>query len=1195
MSFFKNFKRTISKALLLTVGCLTMGNAIPAQASQHLRATVNKIERLEGYVKDKTSSRPSVGMWYMKIGNEYGNTVYCMNYLKQYPDGSHDYPDNGGKQADDKAYSILKYGYPYVSAESLGLEDYREAYQATQIALWTYTDLDKINVNNLVSISGAKGERIISAAKNIYNKAMSNPQSQQAKLELTPENSEATLQGDEFVAGPFSVNVTGGGKWETYKAKLIQSPSSAYTCDVNGNKKTTFNNNEQFYVRFSKTEPTGSFKVGATVKTQFPVGLVYESYSSSVQDMIMLADDVQNPSNDKVSISWKEALGNLKVIKTGDNGEFLTGAKFQLKDLDGNVVAEKISENGELTFEGLKANEYILEEVESPKGFLKAEPVKVVVRAGETAEINVVNEQIKGRIQVKKVDEETGEPLEGASFDIEDKTTGQVVENITTNEQGIATSGLLPFGDYIVKEIKAPNKYTLNGKEYPVTITEHMQTIEITHSNRIIKGRVAINKFDSEFTDLKLEGAEFTIYDKNDNEVDKLITDKNGYDESIDLNYGDYYMKETKAPIGYKLSDKVYDIQIREDKKVYTFDVPNDVIKGQIQIVKVDSENEEKPVEGAGFDVIAVNVNGIETGTVVDHVVTNKDGFAFTKPLRYGEYKFVETDTPEGYWQSDREYHINITEDNKTYVKYVKNEPIQAKLRVVKTDSEDGQPLEGVKFQVRNTDTNELVTFKNFVGILPVPTTTLTTDKNGEIMTPQPLAYGEYQLEEVKAKEGYIGIEPIPFKIDENAPYEDIKDLGTIYTIKVSNDRLKGDMELLKIDSETKEPLADVNFKITCEDGFMKDQTWELKSDENGIVSLKDLEYGKYRIDEVSTLWNYVLNKEPLYFEIKENGQVVKLEMENKKIRADVELIKIDADTKRPLEGAEFELWNGEKLVGTYTTNKDGKISLENLEAGNYYWNEIKAPEHYEINQDQDLSFVIDKDGETKTVTAENKVKTGEVDFVKTDVTTGENIEGAKIEIVGLEEHNKHIKIEFDSSLEGNKFKVPVGKYQFKETQAPNGYELSTEVGEFEVKADEVIKAELKNERTTGVLEFIKTDSKTGEGLDGAKIKIECLEGLDKGKVIEFTSSKEGNKFTLAKGKYRISEIQAPEGYELTTETGEFEITEHGQVVKCNLTNKKFEIVKTGGAFNVNMMLPLGILLVAGSVGALAFTKRKRA
>ena len=62
MSFLKKFKRTISKALLLTVGCLTIANAIPAQASQHLRATVNKIERLEGFVKDKTSDRKSVAL-----------------------------------------------------------------------------------------------------------------------------------------------------------------------------------------------------------------------------------------------------------------------------------------------------------------------------------------------------------------------------------------------------------------------------------------------------------------------------------------------------------------------------------------------------------------------------------------------------------------------------------------------------------------------------------------------------------------------------------------------------------------------------------------------------------------------------------------------------------------------------------------------------------------------------------------------------------------------------------------------------------------------------------------------------------------------------------------------------------------------------------------------------------------------------
>ncbi|HFD8685562.1 TPA: SpaA isopeptide-forming pilin-related protein [Clostridium perfringens] len=1121
-------------------------------------------------------------------------TCYCLNTGALNPTGQ-DYTEE--IKVDKGIETILYWGYPAKDGSEWGIsaDEYR---YCTQLAIWSYQfeagisrGMDRTRLKNgTVSVSRLKPV-IDFLVEKAHNRELPK------FFEITPSEVNATENGDYLVSEPIKIKSDYSFSNARVSVKSTSDPSlkdSIKIMDMDGSERNLFNSNESFKVYIPRNAKTGELNISIKAMVEIPSTVAYKTPQAGKQDMAVVPLETTPQSKDNITVRWTGLTGNLKVIKTGDNGELLTGAKFQLKDMNGTVVGEKTSENGELTFTDIMEDEYILEEVESPKGFLKAEPVKVTIRAGETAEINVVDTQIKGRIQVLKVDEETGEPLEGASFDIEDKTTGKVVENITTGVDGRATSGLLPFRDYIVRETKAPNKYVLNGKEYEVSITEHMQTIEITHANRIIKGRVAINKFDSEFTDLKLKDAEFTIYDKNDNEVDKLITDENGYDESIDLNYGDYYMKETKAPVGYKLSDKVYDIQIREYKKVYTFDVPNDVIKGSIQIVKVDSENEEKPVANAGFNVIAVNVNGIEARTVVDHVVTDKDGFAFTKPLRYGEYKFIETETPEGYWKSDREYHVNITEDNKIYVKYVKNEPIQAKLRVLKVDSKDGQPLEGVKFQVRNTDNNELVTFKNFVGILPLPTKTLTTDKNGEILTPQNLDYGNYQLEEVEPKEGYIGIEPIPFRIDENSPLEDIKDLGTIYTIKVSNERITGDVELLKVDSETKEPLADVNFKFTCIDGFMKDQTWDLTSNEDGKINLKGLEYGKYRVDEVSTLWNYVLNKEPLYFEIKENGQVVKLEMENKKIRANVELIKIDADTKRPLEGGVFELWNGEKLVGEYTTNKYGKISLEGLEAGNYYWKEVKAPEHYILDEDKALNFEIIGDGKTVT-TVENKVQTGDVDFTKTDVTTDENIEGAKIEIVGLEEHNKHIKFEFDSSLEGNKFKLPVGKYQFKEIQAPNGYELSTEVGEFEVKADEVIKANLKNERTTGVLEFTKTDVATGEVLEGAKIKIECLEGLDQGKIIEFTSSKEGNKFNLSKGKYRISETQAPSGYELTTETGEFEITEHGQVIKCNLTNKKFEIVKTGGAFNVNMMLPLGLLLVAGSLGTLAFTKRKRA
>ncbi|WP_283685062.1 SpaA isopeptide-forming pilin-related protein [Clostridium perfringens] len=1122
-------------------------------------------------------------------------TCYCLNTGALHPNGE-DYTEE--MKVDGGIETILYWGYPAKDGSEWGItaDEYR---YCTQLAIWAYQKeaglsrgLDRTRlVNGTVSLDRLKPV-IDFLVEKAHNRELP------TFFEITPSEVNATQDGEWLVSEPIKIATDYSFKDARVIVKSTSDPGlkdSIKIKDLNGNDRNLFNSNESFRVYIPKNAKTGDLNISIKASVEFPSNLAYKTPVPGKQDMAIINLKYQTMDKDNITVRWTGLTGNLKVIKTDDNGELLTGAKFQLKDMNGNVVAEKVSENGELIFTDILGAEYILEETESPTGFLKADPIKVVVRANETAEINVVNEQIKGRIEILKVDEETGEPLEGAEFDIVDKATNQVVESVVTQANGRATSGLHPFGEYIVRETKAPNKYVLNGEEHQVTITEHMQTIEITHANRKIKGRVSIHKIDSEMPELSLKGAVIGIFDDEGNEVDRLTTDENGAATSKLLDYGHYTGKELQAPDGYKLSDKIIDINITEDNKTYTYDFENEVIKGKLQIVKVDSENEEKPVKGAGFDVIAVNVNGIEQGTVVDHVVTDENGFAYTKDLRYGEYKFLETDTPEGYWQSDREYPINITEDNKTYVKYVKNEPIRAKLRVVKTDSKNGQPLEGVKFQIRNTDTNELVTFKNFVGILPVPTKTLTTDKNGEIITPQYLDYGNYQLEEAQPKEGYVGIEPIPFKIDENAPYEDVKDLGTIYTIKVSNDRITSDMELLKVDSETKEPLADVNFKFTCIDGFMKDQTWDLTSNEDGKINLKGLEYGKYMVEEVSTLWNYVLNKEPLYFEIKENGQVVKLEMENKKIRANVELIKIDADTKRPLKDADFELWNGEKLVGTYTTNQYGKILVENLEAGNYYWVEVKAPEHYEINQDQDLSFVIDKDGETKTITAENKVKTGDVDFTKTDVSTGENIEGAKIEIVGLEEQNKHIKVDFTSSKDGNRFTLPEGKYEFRETQAPEGYELSTEVGTFEIKDGEITKANLKNERTTGVLEFTKTDVATGEVLEGAKIKIECLEGLDQGKIIEFTSSKEGNKFNLSKGKYRISETQAPNGYELTTETGEFEITEHGQVIKCNLTNKKFEIVKTGGAFNMNMMLPLGLILVAGSLGALAFTKRKRA
>lgn len=864
-------------------------------------------------------------------------TCYCLNTGALNPTGQ-DYTKE--MQVDTGIETILYWGYPAKDGSDWGIsaDEYR---YCTQLAIWAYQKEAGLS-RGLVIERLQSGTVPLSKLKPVIDFLVDKAHNKEMPtfFEVSPNDIIAHQEGDYFVSEPIKIksNYTLSGVKVTIKsASNSELTKDIVIKDMDGNVKDSgYKANESFRVYIPSNAETGDLKVSVKAKVDIPAMLGYMTPEQGIQDMAVSSLDTHSMDKDNIKVSWTGLNGAVQVIKKGDDGKLLTGAKFVLKNANDENVAEATSQDGKAVFNDIKPAEYTIHEVEAPQGYLVTNPVNVTVKPNKVSIAEMTDTQIKGKIQVLKVDEETNTPLQGAEFEI--TQDGKHIETITTGENGIATSSLLPFGNYLVKEIKAPSKYVLNGEEHPVTISENGKTIEITHTNKIIKGKVAVKKTDSEISDLNLEGAEFTIYDNNKNIVATITTNKDGYAESEPLNYGTYTMQETKAPKGYLLSNKVWDININENDKTYTFDVSNDVIKGKLQIVKVDSENEEKPVEGAGFDVIAVNVNGIKEGTVVDHVVTDKNGFAYTKDLRYGDYKFHETDTPKGYWKSDKEYSFNIAENGKTYVKYVKNSPIQAKVRVIKVDSKDGKPLKGVKFQIRNADTKKLVEFTNFIGIIPMKTTTLETNKNGELVTPQNLAYGNYLLEEVEPLEGYIKVNPIPFKIDENSVLEEIKDLGTIYTQKVSNDRITANMELLKLDKETNKPLENIEFKVTALDGFMKGKTWNLKSDDKGLVSLKGLEYGDYRVDEVKTLWNYVLNKEPIFFSVKENGKTIKLQMTNKKIRGSVELFKFDKDTNRPLEGVKFDLLNGDKKVGTYTTDNTGKITVNNLEASNYTW-----------------------------------------------------------------------------------------------------------------------------------------------------------------------------------------------------------------------------------------------------------------
>ncbi|CEK40065.1 SpaA isopeptide-forming pilin-related protein [Paraclostridium sordellii] len=1139
---------------------------------------------------------------------------------------------------------------------------------------------DAKSINEEVSSDNSSNDIVEIHKMNIGN-AKSMPRSR-VSITASPRTQDFKIVGDNYETDWYNVSIQ--GDLTSYRMDIKGQPNGTQIINQNGQVVTSLTKNDaKFKLRVPKANANGNFTVKVLLRGSFSDERAVEFIpsNSNYQKVASLQERSVNENDRDYLTANLIGNGGLEVIKKSENGNVLQGAGFKLMKNGADVRGiQETDGNGRTIFNDLAPGEYDLVEVKAPTGHVISHAnTKVTVNAGTISTIEVSNEVIKGKVQVLKVDEETGQPLKGAEFELKNKATGKVVEKLVTGEDGKALSGLHPFGEYILQETKAPDKYTLNGQEHFATISEHMKTIEVTVKNRIIKGKIAVEKSDSELEDLKLQGVEFEISNEEGNVVDKLVTDEKGKATSKLLNYGKYFLKETKTLPTHILNPKIYEVNITEDGKVYTYDIKNDVIKGKVQIVKVDKENEEVPVKGAIFDVIATNVFGVKTGTVVDTVTTDKNGFAFTKDLRAGDYKIIETKAPEGYWHSEKEYHVSITENGKVEVKYISNKPIQAKLRVLKSDSKDKLPLANAEFKIVDKKTGKDVEFTDFSGgIIPHKKVVFKTDEKGEFVTPQHLKYGEYQLVEVKAPEGYNLVKPIDFIINEDMSLQEIELLGTITTQKVEDTRITGNMELLKIDSDTKQPLENVEFKVTCLDGFMKDETWDLKSNKDGKVSLKDLEYGKYQIKEVKTIEGYVLNEKPINFEIKENGKTVKLEMTNKMIRGNVEVIKIDSEKlfNMPLKDAEFTIYDKDgKEVDKLVTNIFGYAKSKDLLYGSYTMKETKAPEGYkpsdtvyEINISQygqivkfniennvkkgkvevikkddktnknlagaeftiydkdhkeveklvtdkngyaskDLRYGsytmqetkapigyvlsdkvyeinIDEDGKIVTFEIPNSMIEAEVDFSKTDVSTGETIEGAKIEIAGVSETNKDIKIEFISSKEGNKFKVPYGKYEIREKVAPNGYVLSEEVGTFEIKENgEVVKAELKNKKIEGTLKFEKIDSKTNEVIEGAKIKVECIDGFNKGKVIDFTSSKEGNTINnLLAGKYTISEVEAPKGYIKTKEVGTFEISEDGQVVKVQLKNDKMIVntvnPKTGdtGGLFISTALALGAL-----------------
>ena len=308
--------------------------------------------------------------------------------------------------------------------------------------------------------------------------------------------------------------------------------------------------------------------------------------------------------------------------------------------------------------------------------------------------------------------------------------------------------------------------------------------------------------------------------------------------------------------------------------------------------------------------------------------------------------------------------------------------------------------------------------------------------------------------------------------------------------VKFTNKQVKGEVELNKIgeklviENETfryeEIKLDEVNYNLVADGNIYSGDSTLIYKDKDvvksfttkdGYYKLTDLYLGKYCLVETKTVGNHVLNTKPYCFELKYNDQyteIVKLKITQKNYlgKGDFELTKTDISTGEVIEGALIEVFTeDEKLIYSGYTDKNGKIHLKDLESGKKYkFKESMAPEGYILNEEMH-EFEIMKNGDIVKDTLSNTMISGNFELTKIDISTGEVIEGAFIEIFNSKDELVYSGYTDENGkiyVEGLKY----GKYKFRESKAPEGYILNDKMHEFEILKDgEIIKDTLSNEK----------------------------------------------------------------------------------------------------------------------------------
>lgn len=948
---------------------------------------------------------------------------------------------------------------------------------------------------------------------------------------------------------------------------------------------------------------------GKAVKTGIPYGSYVAIESRAPEgyerddterpfDIPQKAEDGTVSADISISVKNTKSRYALSIVKRdiNDENKKLANTKFAVRG--GGFYAEVVTgADGTVTVEVPAAGEYSITEIAPPVGYT-IDPNTYTVRvlghteAGKEVEFTAENYQTK--VTLNKVDEKENR-LEGAEFSIFDAEGKQPAKftqegsvytysedgNVTAITAGNADIVGLPVGSYILRENTAPKNYIpMEDMSFHVRADLYDKALKLTVVNLPHEKGVAVLKEDPDGT--RLKGAEFALYGEDDTEIRRVTTDKAGVALFTGLNPGSYYIKETKAPAGYKPLDKRFGFiidangDLRGDgfsgDGLYTLTVENSPLEYGFQVKKVSANDEKLVLPGAEFRILG--------GGLDERYTTGADGLKKLITLPIGEYTLTEMKAPEGYVINGAGRHISVREDG-IYLDgdklgegatiTVRNAPVNFKLRLVKVDADTNQPLANVAFILKGKDGG---------------THSLITGSNGTTDTIS-LAPGKYTLSEVAAAEGYaIPLNGWGFTVTEGTVQQVTNTsevakwdfTGGLLTLTLKNSRIYGGLTIEKTDGKDGSALAGAEFTISGSDDtpltFIKNNgryeaaTGEgasstIATDANGTAHITGLKFGNYAVTETKAPEGYVLKGDRHSIAISRQQTEVTLRLKNDKAMYKVTAIKQDAgENGKLLVGAEFTLYSAEgAVVAKAVTGYDGTAVFE-VPEGKYKLVETRAPAGYQLSGDFVREITVNAVrgavGEFK-YTFNNEKTSYSIEIHKHDSEDKQKkLAGAEFAVTDSRGFTKTVTT--DASGKASITGLPYDDYTIREIRAPKGYALSDK--EYSVKKTELVHGspvviEAANKYILGSVTIKKVDHENPEKLlEGAKFNVtdengSLLKWKAEGDV--YTLDERGSSVITAgrvtlkdlpEGTYTLTEIDAPSGYAILDGSRTFTITE---------------------------------------------------